>query len=112
MGHMKAIEDRLEQQSKALADPKKDSSNLENFDSGSFRSQGRGYGRGSYREGRVRVIKLITPKLTTPTDVTGVVIPEVVIKMVPTSVAHTAMAVLPEVIKTNFFLNGWANGGS
>lgn len=51
MGRMKAMEDRLEQQSKALAEAKKDSSGQQGFASSSSRGQGRGYGRGSYGGG-------------------------------------------------------------
>ncbi|MCG8031950.1 MAG: hypothetical protein JAZ03_07220 [Candidatus Thiodiazotropha taylori] len=51
MGRMKAMEERLDQQSKALAESKKDSSSQQSFSPGGFRGRGRGYGRGSYGGG-------------------------------------------------------------
>ena len=52
MGRMKHMEDRLEQQSKAISDSKKVSSNQESFtynNSYNNRGRGRGYGKGYYK---------------------------------------------------------------
>ena len=51
MGRMKTMEDRIEQQSKAISDSKKVSSNQERFTYNYYNTRGRrrGYGRGYYR---------------------------------------------------------------